>query len=168
MLVSLPVDAFRTARDDVADDAASRFARKALDDRWRKAVGESRERPVEMKPRNFPVSGGAVLTGRRGPHCAPRPRRVASFLNASQLLDVAEAELLQPGEVQSPARAREIAECVASRVSVDISIRCSTNSRSVENDYRGALHAGASTYTRSARDRSPVRSSYGDIFASSA
>src|SRR5688572_23748102 len=112
MLVSVPVDDFRTARDDVADDAASRFARKALDDRLRKAVGESRERPVEMKPRNFPVSGGAVLAGRRGTHCAPRPRCVASSLYASQLLDVAEPEPLEPGKVQSPARARDVAKCV--------------------------------------------------------
>src|SRR5688572_6534038 len=145
MLVSIPIDHFRTARHDVPDHAPTCFARKALDDGRRKAVGESRKRSIEMKSGDFPVPGGAVLAGRRGSHRAPRTGCVTSSLNANQILDVAESESLEPGKFQSATDSREIPECVAPRVAIGIGVRSGADSHSVENDYRRALHAGAST-----------------------
>src|SRR2546423_2337029 len=168
VLVSKTLNDVRSTTYDVANHAASCVACEIVDHLLRETIWKSRKRPLEMNPGDLPVTGRTVFTSRRGTHASPRTRGISAPRYARQWFDVAEAQALELGERQTAARARQIAESVATGVAVASGVGGFTNADAIQNYHARAPQFPAPLYARSTRERKPVSSSYGDIPASSA
>ena len=112
-----------------------------------------------MDAGDFPMAGRAVFARRCRAHASPRTGGVSAPLKTFDRLDIPEAQALQPGQLQSPADAGDVAECIATLVSVSRGIRSGANSDAIEDNDCGALQLPAPVYDRSTRERNPVSSS---------
>jgi len=75
-----------------------------------------------MNAGDFPVTGGAVLTGRCRSHTTPRARGIAALRQPFERLDIAEPKSFQPRQLQSTTGAGEIAQRVAALIAVTIGV----------------------------------------------
>jgi hypothetical protein len=86
-----------------------------------------------MDSRNLPVASGAVFPGGSRSHAAPPAGCIAPLLHAFERFDVPQPQALETRELEAPAGASDIPECVASLVPVSRGVGRRTDADTIED-----------------------------------
>jgi hypothetical protein len=139
LLLGEPTDHIGPAANNVTDDAAPGLSRKPVEQISGKSIRVRWERLREMHAGYLPMTGRAVLPRRRRTHTSPGASSVTTPLHAFERLYVPKTKPLQARQLESAARAGEVAQCIAADVTVGGGIRSLADTNAVEDDYRSAL-----------------------------